>query len=219
MENRLKELGEKMTASERVSQYPEQPQAKRQIRNLLLDRRFQLRWVLRVIIFTSIIVAVMGYFLYRTVEDATDQMLVQKLGDPVLTVEAQEAFMKQADEDKLVTLGTLIGGLISIVLLITVLTIIYTHKIAGPVHKMRQLFLSIDGTNLQLWAKLRKADELQEAFTDFDNMIRRLREHRRGDIEELGAIRALVESNKEHSEIQEHLDGIIARYRDSVKMD
>ncbi len=70
---------------EAASQGSEQrPMAKRRFRNYLLDSRFQLRWVLRVTLATTVIVAAMGYFLYGTVSDASDQILAQKLGDLTL---------------------------------------------------------------------------------------------------------------------------------------
>ena len=191
---------------------------KRHIRNYLLDKHFQLRWVLRVVFVASIIVAVMGYFLYRTVGDATEQMLAQKLGDPILTKDAQEAYILQAGKDKREVVMGLVGGLVLLVVLLGVLTIVATHKIAGPVYKMRRLFSSIDGHNLQLWAKLRRADDLQEAFLDFDNMLRRIREHRQEDTEKLEAIRALLAEGKDDGQILRQLEEIIASFHASVKM-
>jgi hypothetical protein len=192
---------------------------KRHMRNYLLDKRFQLRWVLRVVVTVSIIVAVMGYFLYKTVGDATDQITMQKMVDTDLTEEAQKAFIDQAERDKILTIIKLVTGLVTLVVLLGLMTIVATHKIAGPAYKMRKLFTSIDGTKLQLWGKLRKADELQEAFVDFDNMIRRIREHRRDDIEKLESIRSVVADGKADEETMSKLDEIIKTYHDSVKMD
>jgi hypothetical protein len=192
---------------------------KRHLRNYVLDKRFQLRWVLRVVVTVSIIVAVMGYFLYRTVGEATDQIVMQKLGDPDLTEEATNAFLKQAERDKTVIVAKLVIGLVTLVVLLGLMTIVATHKIAGPAYKMRLLFASINGRKLQLWGKLRRADELQEAFVEFDNMIRRIREHRREDIEKLESIRRAVGDGKANEETVAELDEIITAYRDSVKMD
>jgi nitrogen fixation/metabolism regulation signal transduction histidine kinase len=172
-----------------------------------------------VVLATAIIVAVMGYFLYRTIGDSTDQILVQKLADPILTKDALNAFFKQAEFDKQGTLLILSAGLISLVLLLGGLTIIYTHKIAGPVYKLRKLIAAIDGRNLQVFAKLRHADELQEVFVDFDNMFRRLRGHRREDMKELEAIRSLLEKATDKEQALKRLDGLIKMYRESVEMD
>jgi nitrate/nitrite-specific signal transduction histidine kinase len=208
-----------MNAMARSNEHPGSGKGQRKIRNFLLDKRFQLRWALAVVLATAIIVAVMGYFLYRTIGDSTDQILVQKLADPILTKDAINAFFRQADSDKRVTLLILLAGLVSLVLLLGGLTIIYTHKIAGPVYKMRKLIASIDGKNLQLVVKLRRADELQEVFVDFDNMFRRLREHRRDDIKEMEAIRSMFEKGEDKEQAVARLDNLIKMYQSSVAMD
>jgi hypothetical protein len=207
-----------MGATSGADQNQENVKPKRRIRNFLLDKRFQLGWVLRVVLAVSIIVSIMGYFLYDTVSDATDQMLVE-VQDPAMTAIAWDLFREQAQADKAKTMWALIAWLVSIVVVLGVLTIISTHKIAGPVYKMRRLFSEIDGRNLQLWAKLRKSDELQEAFIDFDNMIRRIRENRREDIELLKEIHALIEHDENQRAAAEKLGALIASHEKSVKMD
>ncbi len=189
-------------------------QKKRLVRNFLLDSRFQLRWAFRAVLAITLIVAVMGFFLYRTVSDASDQLITQKAGEPGLTNEAFEEFQAQAAEDKTVTLGILIGGLVSLVLLIGGLTIIYTHKIAGPVYKIRKLLNSIDGNNLQLWAKLRRDDELQQVFVDIDSMLRRIRQQRRKDIEVLEGAREECGDTEKASQLNQLID----TYNKSIEM-
>jgi len=197
----------------------DKPVAKRQMRNFLLDRRFQLSWVFRAAIATTIVVAVMGYFLYGTLADASDQLLVDKLADPALTQEATEAFIAQNDKDKTLTLWTLVGGLVVLVVLLSAVTIILTHKIAGPAYKMKKLFASVDGNHLQLWAKLRKGDELHDVFEEFDRMLRRIREHRHQDVEELEAIRSALEDVEAAQGARGRIEELIVRFRDSVKME
>ncbi len=192
--------------------------AKRRMKNLLLDRKFQLAWVLRVVLATAVIVSVMGYFLYDTVSAANEQLLAQKLGD---TSRAAQAFIDQTRSEERFTLYVLIGGLLSLVVVLGVFTVFSTHKIAGPAYKLRKLFSSIDGDHLQLWAKLRKADELQETFVEFDEMLRRIREDRRRDMEILEEIAAELgpANHEQRTQALEKLDQLISRYKDSVKMD
>jgi nitrogen fixation/metabolism regulation signal transduction histidine kinase len=193
--------------------------AQRKMRNYLLDKRFQLSWVLRVALATAIIVTVMGYFLYGTVAEATDQILAQKMGDLALTQSAFNAFVQQNERDKSVTLWTLVCGLAGIILFLSLLTIIVTHKIAGPVYKMKKLFQTVDGGHLQMWARLRKGDELQDVFKEFDDMIRRLREHRRADVQELKAIHGLIAGIPQASEAGTRLGELASRYSASIKME
>lgn len=197
----------------------DRPPAKRHLRNLLLDKKFQLRWVLKVAAATSVVVAAMGVFLYRTVVEATDLILTEKLGDPSLTEEAVNAFVAQAEADKVVTMLTLVTGLAFLVLLLAGLTIIWTHKIAGPAYKLRQIFKSIDGDHLQLRAKLRKADELQQTFVEFDDMLRRLREDRRRDIDALESLKEAIEGCEGCGSAVQRVDELLIRFKSSVRMD
>jgi hypothetical protein len=192
---------------------------KRQVRNYLLDRGFQLGWVARVAVTAAVIVSVMGWFLYGTVADATDQLLADKLADPDLTEVAVQAFIDQAERDKLFTLALLSGGLFLLVLLLSLGTIVVTHKTAGPVYKIKKLLAGIDGDHLQLWARLRKGDELQDAFQELDGMLRRLREARQGDIAELEAALAEIAGAGTAPGAAERLERLVARYRASVRMD
>jgi hypothetical protein len=192
--------------------------AKRSFRNLLIDRKFQMKWMWRTIIAASLVVSVLGVFLFRTVSAATDQIVAQKLGDPALTSEATEAFVAAAQQDKRTTIVQLVAGLALLVLLIGVLTILSTHKIAGPAYKIRKLCLGIDGDHLQVRGKLRKADELQETFVEFDDMLRRLRDHRRQDLQVLENAKNLLAKAGSKGALEEEFDELIERYRESIKM-
>jgi hypothetical protein len=86
------------------------------------------------------------------------------------------------------------------------------------VFKMKKLLSDIDGEHLQLWAKLRKGDELQDAFREIDEMLRRLRESRQGDIEEIEAARAAI-TGPGDAAATERLERLVERYRASIRMD
>ena len=83
---------------------------------------------------------------------------------------------------------------------------------------MKRLFSAIDGYHLQLQGKLRKGDELQAVFIAFDEMLRRLREGRHQDIEELGALRDMLVARGDADDLCGRIDELMVRYKDSVKM-
>jgi sensor histidine kinase YesM len=197
---------------------PSGPKAKRHIRNFLIDKNFQMGWVLRVTLVTTVIVGIMGYFLYGTLAESTELVKITAMSQEGMSPAAQEAFIKQGDSDKARTLLILGGGLVGLVLLLGLMTIVATHKIAGPAYKIRRLLSSIDGDHLQLWAKLRKGDELHEVFQEFDDMVQRLREARHQDVKELESIRAELEGHEASAETRKRLDKLLDGYRNSVKM-
>ena len=57
------------------------------------------------------------------------------------------------------------------VVLIGLLGIYFTHKVAGPVYKMKRLLKQVGQGNLRVEARLRKGDELQDFFDTFTQMV------------------------------------------------
>jgi hypothetical protein len=194
------------------------PQAKRRIRNFLIDRRFQLGLVARVAFVTALILGAMGYFLFRTLSESTDMMVAQTLAVEGMAPSAQQAFIEQGRRDKRSAVLELASGLAGILVLLSLMTIVATHKIAGPAYKMKKLLSGIDGDHLQLWAKLRKGDELHDMFEQLEEMLRRLREARHHEIEELEAVVAALRSGGASGETIAVLARIEARFRKSVEM-
>ncbi len=82
--------------------------------------------------------------------------------------------------------------LVMLVVALGVAGIVFTHKIAGPIFKMKRLFRQIGDGKLVLRERLRKGDELQHFFEAFEQMVDRLREQQKGEIKEIDlAIEAL----------------------------
>jgi nitrogen fixation/metabolism regulation signal transduction histidine kinase len=93
-------------------------------------------------------------------------------------------------------IASLAGGLTLMVVLIGLLGIYFTHKVAGPVFKMNALLRQVGKGDLRVEARLRRGDELKAFFDTFTQMVSGLRDHERrrlGEVE--GAIRALERSD------------------------
>ena len=71
---------------------------------------------------------------------------------------------------------------------------------------------------MRLWDKLRRGDELRDAFNELADMLSRLREHRRRDTEELKAFREIVAGKEGCEELNQKVEAMIERYKNSVKM-
>jgi hypothetical protein len=194
------------------------PQAKRKIRNFLIDRRFQLGWVARVAFVTALILGAMGYFLFGTLAESTDMMVTQTLAVEGLAPSAQQAFIEQGKRDKRSTIIELTCGLAGILVVLSLMTIVATHKIAGPAYKMKRLLSEIEGDHLQLWAKLRKGDELHDMFAQLEEMLRRLREARHHDIEEIEAVVAALRGSGAPAAPLAALERMAEKFRRSIEM-
>ncbi len=80
---------------------------------------------------------------------------------------------------------TLVSVLLALVAAIGVAGIMITHKIAGPIYKMKRQIRELGEGNLRMPSKLRKGDELVDFFQAFEDTVKSLRERQAKEIEQL----------------------------------
>jgi len=112
------------------------------------------------------------------------------------TLERQALALKQqsaglAHQQQVLSL-TLTTALSLLVVLIGLAGIVVTHKVAGPIHKMKRQIRAVGAGKLQVPARLRKGDDLVEFFGAFESMVLNLRSRQKEEIDKLErAIEAL----------------------------
>jgi nitrogen fixation/metabolism regulation signal transduction histidine kinase len=79
----------------------------------------------------------------------------------------------------------LIVVLSMLVVAIGIAGILVTHRVAGPIYKMKRLLGYVGEGHLRLTEKLRKGDELQHFFDAFERMVGSLRERQEVEIGKL----------------------------------
>jgi nitrogen fixation/metabolism regulation signal transduction histidine kinase len=91
----------------------------------------------------------------------------------------------------------LLWGLVAVLTLmvlgIGVAGIVFTHRIAGPIFKMKRLLREVGEGKLVLREKLRKGDELQHFFETFEKMVNDLRRHQQSEIAKVDDILARLD--------------------------
>lgn len=163
---------------------------KRRLRNFLLDRRFQLKYTGMVVGITLVMSMILGFWLYKKSRETSDVILAQSLMDPAYADPAMRDVLEdsfaQTDRTVLLVLVTSLGAL---VFALGVAGIIITHKVVGPVYKMKRQLEEVARGHLKIEGKLRKGDELQDFFVVFSHMVQALRDRQTEEIAELdGAI-------------------------------
>jgi methyl-accepting chemotaxis protein len=210
------------TSPERAGAY------KRSMRNYLLDSRFQLKYTGFLVIVVVIISGVMGAVLYETtqavvgessalVEESKKVSEVSRMNIRDLASDSPELlteFNREADaHDKALgdqqtrlirrqqfMIESLVGGLALMVVLIGLLGIYFTHKVAGPVFKMKRLLKQVGDGHLHVDARLRKGDELVDFFETFTQMVQGLRQMEMKQLEDVeAAFKALEGGTKEET--------------------
>jgi methyl-accepting chemotaxis protein len=82
-------------------------------------------------------------------------------------------------------LAALVGAFVLLVAIIGCFGIWFTHKIAGPIYKMKILLRQVGDGRLVFQGKLRKGDELQDFFEAFSSMVDKLRERQAHEVAQL----------------------------------
>ena len=99
-----------------------------------------------------------------------------------------------------------LGGL-ALVLLLAVVGIVITHRIVGPVHKMKRLLRRVSTGRLVVDERLRKGDELEDLFETFLQMTYSLKAMQSARIATLEGTLRRAESTGASQEV---LDGLRA---------
>lgn len=99
--------------------------------------------------------------------------------------------------------GLLMGLLAALALLVVGIGaagIVITHKIAGPIFKMRRLLREVGQGKLVLREKLRKGDELQSLFESFEGMVTSLNSRQAHRLEGLTKLVAALEAEPQSAD-------------------
>src|ERR1700712_2428248 len=100
-------------------------------------------------------------------------------------------------------LYTLVGALALLVILIGMAGILVTHKVAGPIYKMKRQINDVGEGRLAIPGKLRKGDELVEFFETFETMVVNLRHRQEVEIQKLENAITTLEPKAEPGELDD----------------
>jgi len=167
---------------------------KRKVRNYLLDVGLQLRYTATIVIVAVFLTAGLGYKMWQATRDVSRVILWTSLVDPSSAEELQAQF---SNSDRVVLWG-IIGFGIVLILSISTVGILITHKVAGPLHKIASLFARVRENRMgPAPASLRKGDELQEFYSAYREMHQALRGRIEEDVRVLGNAVAVLEAAPE----------------------
>ncbi|MCA9546567.1 MAG: hypothetical protein KC613_19315 [Myxococcales bacterium] len=151
---------------------------RRSLRNLLLDRRFQLKYALAIALSGGLIFGGLGLLVDQKVRHNTE--LAAMDGDP----DPFEAELKarMSDEDQELR-WTLLAAWLATVGLLFAVGIAATHKIVGPVYVVQRHLGDLAAGKAIHLRPLRQGDEFQQLFRQVGVLARQLEGERRGTAE------------------------------------
>jgi len=170
------------------------PVYKRKVKNYLIDVGLQLRYTAAIVVVAVVLTAFLGWRIYQATQDTSKVILWTGLVDPSVAQELQSQF---AESDRKVMMFLILLGVV-LVLSISGLGILLTHKVAGPLFKISSFFGRIRDNRLgPAPAKLRKGDELQNFYSSFREMHQAIRGRTEEDVRVLENALATLEAGGE----------------------
>jgi methyl-accepting chemotaxis protein len=163
--------------------YVSQPGAsRRQLRNYLLDRRFQFKHVGMVMAVVVVVASILGYYAYDYSTGQSEALAIQMAMQPDLNPAVANNLDQWArEQDRRVAFAIIIGILLLIVAMATT-GIVITHRMVGPAFKLKRLLAEVQNGNLNVEARFRKGDELQDIGEAFTEMVTALRAQREAEL-------------------------------------
>jgi len=138
---------------------------KRKLRNFLLDRRYQLKFTIIMVVIASALTAGLGYFWYGEMRKASEIIRINalaNLGDAA--ADQVDGDLAKQDRRRLLVLAAF-GVAFS--MLLAGYGIVMTHKVAGPLFKITRHMNDIRENHIHpIWG-LREGDQLQDFFRSF----------------------------------------------------
>jgi hypothetical protein len=167
------------------------PIYKRKVRNYLLDAGLQLRYTATIVVVAIFLTAGLGFKMYQATRDVSKVILWTSLVDPASADELQSQF---ANSDRVVLWG-IVGFGVVLILSISAVGILITHKVAGPLYKIATFFGRVRDNRLgPAPANLRKGDELQEFYLAFKDMHSSLRARAEDDVRIIANVVSVLET-------------------------
>jgi hypothetical protein len=151
----------------------------RQLRNYLLNQRYQLRFTLTIVGISLALTAGLGYFVMYKAHEASRVVKVRAL-DP--TDELAQELVRQFARNDAVLMMVLVAFAIVMALVLAGYGIVLTHKVAGPLFKVTIYLDKIRDGKLGTIYNLRKGDELVDFFEHFKAAHDALRQRTESDI-------------------------------------
>ena len=135
----------------------------RKLKNLLINPKFQLRYVVFTTMWGLILVLINAFIFYHFISENYEVFI--ELND--ITDEAKKVLYQELYQ----IIYILISSSIIFLIIIGLFGIVLSHRIAGPMYKFRKTFKEIKEGNTNLRIHLRPNDSFKEVASEFNTMM------------------------------------------------
>jgi len=176
-------------------------------RTFLIDRKFQLKYTLIIVLVGVVVSAFLGYFVYDLSLTTTEMATMDQQVGSTDSSDQDAEFLAQAEKeirenfDNKVLYG-LILFVVVMALALFIWGIFITHRVAGPVFIISRYLAQIRDGDAPQTRPLRKGDELKSFFDVFSGMLDSLKQRNLEEAELMSRIASEL-ANKEGAGLAE----------------
>lgn len=184
------------------------PRYKRSVKNFVLDRTFQFKYTGMIVLASGLIFGATEYAIYDKVRENSE--LAGLTDDPAMAAQLQQEL--EAEDRKV--LLKLVGLWLALVSSLTVVGILATHRIVGPVYVVDRYIQRIKNGEPVHPRPLRRGDEFQSLYNHVNEMATTLRQERMHEAE---ALEIMVQRISVRLESLEKLSGEAAEIANRLR--
>jgi methyl-accepting chemotaxis protein len=144
-------------------------------RHFLIDRNFQLKWMLKIFGLTSLVSIIIGWTIFYAVWDATTTQLKGLVAQAVL--KQDQVLPISSTIKSSIASGLLTRGLI-LLFIVAVFSIFLTHRVVGPIYKIKKTIRLVRDGRLSERVILRKNDEFKDLGHEINFLLESLQQHK-----------------------------------------
>jgi methyl-accepting chemotaxis protein len=167
---------------------------KRYIRNYLVDRKLQLRYIGVVSLLSAAICTLLGYLIFSQQRSASQMIIDSMKAADWIPPEVQAETIQHLHSSDLTGIAVMAGVCVGLIMVLSMFLTVMTHKVAGPLFKISMYFDQIKEGKLPKLQDLRKGDEFQDFFKKFKRMTETLRDKTESDLRAYTAFVGACES-------------------------
>jgi signal transduction histidine kinase len=183
----------------------------RRMRHLLLNRRFQLKYTAMIVGIASLVSIVLGVYLMEMIRENSRMLKLEAEFDEVLQAQLSDADARVA--------AVLIGSFLFFNIVLGVLAVFITHRMAGPIFVMQRYVRELGQGKLPKVRKLRKGDEFVELVDTMSETVKMLEANTRREVASMEHVLTVLDA--EHSQARDEIQaileikrGMLARFED-----
>lgn len=192
-----------------MSNGPPKGRKQRRMTNLLLNRKFQLKYTGMIVGLSTIISIALGFFLVEKIRE--NSRMLQ------LDAELDAVFQEQLAQSDAKVIAYLVGALLLFNVLLGLGAIFVTHRMAGPIFVFRRYVRMLGEGRIPHVRRLRRGDEFRELIDTVQTAAEAIAVQTREEIEVLSRVQEAVAGGD--AAVASDLERLIAKKRASLPED